>query len=326
MTDMMESAGIDPTFAFKKAAIDRKSVDDPGAQLSGNQEFEFQRAFADCTRDVPGLWLQTGQNYRLMSYGPLGLAILAARNVREACRILDDFQLLTFSLMYYEVHWDHEQPTALVAHDEKVPKELREFHQERALGSATVFLNDMVQGKFPLARIDSVLDRPDNWLDIETLVGAPVRFNARQTQWVFQNGVGDKPLPMGNPLLEETYARQCADLVRKAKVEDNLVDRLYNLLVRESQGFPNAATAARRLNVSERTLFRKLRNHDLSYGLVLDQIREKRAQELLVQSRLSMETIAEILGFAETASFSRAFKRWTGVPPTHFRNQSSSSR
>ncbi|MGY4402825.1 transcriptional regulator GlxA family with amidase domain [Bradyrhizobium sp. USDA 3315] len=43
---------------------------------------------------------------------------------------------------------------------------------------------------------------------------------------------------------------------------------------------------------------------------MVDQVREQPATYLLDKTRMSVEAVAEALGFAETASFSRAFKRW----------------
>ncbi|WP_084302359.1 AraC family transcriptional regulator [Bradyrhizobium sp. WSM2254] len=54
---------------------------------------------------------------------------------------------------------------------------------------------------------------------------------------------------------------------------------------------------------------------------MVDQVREQRAIYLLDNTRMSIDAVAEALGFAETASFSRAFKRWKGTPPQRFRSR-----
>ena len=85
------------------------------------------------------------------------------------------------------------------------------------------------------------------------------------------------------------------------------------------KGFPTATQVAEKLAISERTLHRRLATQGLVFSAVLDRLREKRAREYLERSRLSIAQIAEMLDFAETASFSRAFKRWTGMSPLLFR-------
>ncbi len=75
------------------------------------------------------------------------------------------------------------------------------------------------------------------------------------------------------------------------------------------------------LGLSERTLYRRLAAQGLTFGQMVDQVREQRATYLLDNTRMSVEAVAESLGFAETASFSRAFKRWKGLSPLRFRGR-----
>jgi len=211
---------------------------------------------------------------------------------------------------------------ALVADDIFVPPRLREFMHERALGSVGMLLHDMRRRPFPFDRIESVLDRPPGWMDCEALLGAPVRFGAPATRWIFQREAANAPLPMSSPLIEENYQQVCAGLIGDARVSDDFVGSLYAILVRSTRGYPASPEIARRLAVSDRTLHRRLAAQHLTFGAVLDQVREQRARELLKSSRLSIEQVGDMLGYAEVSSFSRAFRRWTGMSPLPYRRRS----
>jgi len=318
---MLREAEIDPSPMLAEAGVDAALLGDPQAEIDGQAELRAQLAFAAATRHIPGLWMRTGLRYRVMSYGPLGLAVLAAANVAEGLEVLGAFQALTFSLMRYGVETADGEPAALSGDDSAAPQLLREFLQERALGSVTNFLNDLQPPRFPILRIESVLDRPPDWQNCEALLGAPVVFRAPTTRWIFAPGAGALPLPMASPLLEETYRSLCQKLVESAPRSDELLTRLYEIMVRAGRGFPSATAAATQLGLSERTLHRRLVDRGTSFGQILDRVRDHRARELLEKSTLPMDRIGEMLGFAETASFSRAFKRWSGVPPTRFRRE-----
>jgi AraC-like DNA-binding protein len=82
---------------------------------------------------------------------------------------------------------------------------------------------------------------------------------------------------------------------------------------------PKLARAAATLFVSERTLKRRLQEENASFQNLVDQVRLERARELLTGTSLSLNQIAEVLGYADAANFTRAFKRWTGVSPSHYR-------
>lgn len=320
MSAVLTEVGIPLLPLFRQAELDPLLAHDPHGEISGPEELRFQQVFVAATRHLPGLWLKTGLRYRLMSYGPLGLAVMAAANIAEGLRVLDAFQALTYSLMIYRVETEDGAPTAMVADDSMAPPDLWEFLHERALGSATMFLHDMRQQPFPLERIESVLVRPPNWMECERLLSVPVAFGQGRTRWVFKPGIGAEPLPMGSPLLEETYQRMCTQLIGQARVTDPFVARVYAVLVRSARTMPSVIDTARQLAVSERTLHRRLALQGLRFGDIMDQVRQQRACDLLQRSMLTVEQIADMLGFQEPASFSRAFKRWTGTTALKWRH------
>jgi AraC-like DNA-binding protein len=75
------------------------------------------------------------------------------------------------------------------------------------------------------------------------------------------------------------------------------------------------ATMARALNLSQRSLQRKLSERGTTFRQVVDDTRKQLAEQYLKDSMLSVSEIAYLLGFAEVSSFSRAFRRWTGQAP-----------
>lgn len=81
----------------------------------------------------------------------------------------------------------------------------------------------------------------------------------------------------------------------------------------------SAAEVARALAVSARTLQRRLAEEGTTFSAVVDATREALARELLADPARELIDIAERVGFSDLATFSRAFKRWTGKPPGQFR-------
>ncbi len=76
---------------------------------------------------------------------------------------------------------------------------------------------------------------------------------------------------------------------------------------------------AEELNLSRRTVYRKLKAENISYKDLLIDSKKKLAREYLKNSSLSVYDIAVRLGFSEASSFHRAFKSWFGISPGRYR-------
>ncbi|MDQ8037618.1 MAG: helix-turn-helix domain-containing protein, partial [Pedobacter sp.] len=73
--------------------------------------------------------------------------------------------------------------------------------------------------------------------------------------------------------------------------------------------------------IPERSLRRQLSQQGHSFRALLDEVKQQKAEALLQDRRLSVEAIAQQLGYAESAAFIHAFQRWTGSTPAAFRNR-----
>jgi AraC-like DNA-binding protein len=83
-------------------------------------------------------------------------------------------------------------------------------------------------------------------------------------------------------------------------------------------GHPTIEHAAGRLGISVRTLQRRIRERGQSFSHLVETIRWKRAQHLLSRPGAHMTDVAKALGYADPSSFSRAFRRWTGISPRDY--------
>src|SRR5262249_6054863 len=86
-------------------------------------------------------------------------------------------------------------------------------------------------------------------------------------------------------------------------------------------GAPLMDEVARELQVSPRTLQRRLSKHEVRYEQILEQLRMELAREYLQQPSLPNEEVAFLLGYSDGTAFSRAFRRWEGKSPNRYRGQ-----
>tara|TARA_B110000503_G_scaffold90833_1_gene137292 strand:- start:8682 stop:9623 length:942 start_codon:yes stop_codon:yes gene_type:complete len=79
--------------------------------------------------------------------------------------------------------------------------------------------------------------------------------------------------------------------------------------------FPRIEYLAKLLNLKTLTFYRRLKDEGTNYQKIKDNMRREIAINKLVENKLSVEEISEIVGFMEPRSFTRAFKHWTGLTP-----------
>ncbi|HCL51973.1 MAG TPA: AraC family transcriptional regulator, partial [Pseudomonas sp.] len=88
---------------------------------------------------------------------------------------------------------------------------------------------------------------------------------------------------------------------------------------RDPASWPDANELARQLCLSASTLRRRLAEEGHSYQALKDSVRRQLAISWLAQEQVGMLEIAARLGFADSSSFYKAFRKWFGCNPGHYR-------
>lgn len=322
MSDFLLENGVRPDSLVRAAGIDPAVLADAWGTVTGVQELRFEQLFIEATRDIPGAAYKVGLRYKLFAYGPLGLTVMVSPNVTAAMREFTRMQALGYSILEYRLLEKDGEGTALAASDAACPPGMRDFMHERALGSVPTFLHDLLQRPFPLKYIESPLVRDRGWMRIEDDWQTEVRYGAPRTVFHFAEGAGRLPLPLADAALSESYRRLCENQLETSPNIEGFLISVYQILMNARGPFPSAAQVAASLNISERTLHRKLSDRNTSFGRALDTVRLRRARELLDGTSHDIQTISDKLGFAEVASFSRFFRRVAGVSPSIYRRNS----
>ncbi|MDK2600799.1 AraC family transcriptional regulator [Vibrio vulnificus] len=115
----------------------------------------------------------------------------------------------------------------------------------------------------------------------------------------------------------------CVNLLREEAErlkKDDLILQIYHFLNQQSHLVDiNGRAIADALNMNLRTLNRHLSQQNTSYRGVVEKYKLEKALHLLDAGKVNMTEIAYQLGFSDLSTFSRAFKRWTGVSPMSIR-------
>ncbi|MEM9750382.1 MAG: AraC family transcriptional regulator ligand-binding domain-containing protein [Pseudomonadota bacterium] len=150
---------------------------------------------------------------------------------------------------------------------------------------------------------------------------ASVAFEQPDNRLVIVGAAAETPGKMRDPNLALVLQEFLDDQIRRARAQRTLSEFLDEALL--SGALPmqaRAAQAALHIGVSEATMHRRLRDEGVTYGRIVNARRYETAKEYLRRSSIGVTEVAHQLGFAESASFTRAFRRWSGgVTPLKYR-------
>ena len=161
-------------------------------------------------------------------------------------------------------------------------------------------------------------------LDRERLTAAlftnEVTYDEPTNGFAFSSSLLDGPVQGGDVALYAFLEEHAVEALASRPRTDDLIDKVRHL-IRDAlkQGEPNVERLATRLNMSGRTLQRRLSDLQTSFQEVLDVVRFDLARAYLKDVRLDVSQVAYLLGYSELRAFDRAFRRWADKSPTEWR-------
>lgn len=163
--------------------------------------------------------------------------------------------------------------------------------------------------------------RPAHAEDYALIYTAQSSFDAPRLTASFAANLLDLPIRRDEAALQSFLDGAPGKLTMLYRRDREMVLRVRNALRDTLASAGSLADIAHALHLSPRTLHRRLENEGASFQAIKDALRRDLAIERLGKTRQTLTTIASELGFADTAAFYRAFVRWTGQAPAHYRKR-----
>lgn len=295
-----------------------EALRDPRTEVTAAQELVVVRNLLAALPEEPGLGLVAGQRYHLTTYGIWGFALISSSSLREAADVAIPFIDLTYAFCDFSLELADEE-LRVVVDASHVPLDVRLYALERDATAIRVIGTELAGVPVPLIRME-IAHAPPPWAAAYTDVfGLEPVFGAPRNLAVIDLAVADLPLPQADELAAAGAVAACRELLERRHARTGVSGQVRDLLVDDPSGMPPVPEVAARLHLSERSLRRRLAEEGTSYRALVEEVREQLATELLITSGLPVERVARQLGYAETASFTHAFRRWKGVSPRAYR-------
>ena len=256
--------------------------------------------------------------------GPPAYAAMNAATFGDGLNIIARFINVTFPMINFRFRAHLGVPDKDLAELEIIPKTALGNLSYFVIGSALTVLNrvllDMLRQPIIAQRAEVTIEEPKGWSNIALEVSrVEVIFGARANRIIVPADLLYKTLPGSDPINHARLVGLCEQMSHFLEDRANPIVRVKAFLDAQENLNARLAIVAKEAGYSERGLRRQLEQAGTSFRTLKDEIRRGRAEEMLLTSDRTIQSIAFELGFDSASNFSRSFKRWTGSSPKSFR-------
>jgi len=316
LCEAVEHAGHSAASFIARSGLDAAQMADPQAWFS-LEVFDQLMVAAVQVTGKPSFGLHWGERSPMMQFDLAPILVATAPTLGAALDCLLRFQPILASRDEFRVSY-HRDRCVLTTDVLGVTELGMRTRTELALSGLTRLLRYLGEGA-AIRRINVSYARPAFGADYDALFGSLVHFDQPETSIEFARTALARTFAERNGELHQLM-RDRTELLRQRvlgqlsyaqQLEQHIRAALPNLL--------SMKDAARALDISERSLRRRLALEDISYTDLVHRVQRKLADDLLALGTKSMKEIAHALGFGSVRGFHRAFRRWTGDTPAQAR-------
>lgn len=311
--------GLERSALLARCGLQEQQLADPDGRVAFSaheqlwQELDTQLSFSE-----PGLVI--GANLAPGPFSVLGYLLQSSATLGEGLNAAQRYQRLVGEGGELHLHATADELRVLYrpVHPELPATRTRVL----ALMVFWVQMMTPLVNHYRLLRVEFTHPQPDDLAPYQEAFDCPLQFGRHDYALVLPLTLRDAPLIQANPPLQ-TLLRQHAEALLARLPSEGLVARVVTLLGAQlAHGEPDRAELARTLNLSERTLQRRLADEGSSYQQLLSDTRQQLAERYLDDGQLPAAEIALLLGYSEPSVFFRAFRNWTGLTPGEYRQRS----
>lgn len=266
-----------------------------------------------------GFGIRAAERIKPHVFGVMGFAVVSCSRASDAIQ-----RLIHYATRYYEdldLELDLSDEVGTLRHG-FVTSDPGEYPQlETFVLAGIVLLSREVLGhQWDPISVSLAEAKPACSDEYTRVFRCPVHFGAKENVIRFPSELLDRPMLDANDELAHMLNRYVEELLSDLQREHGFSNDVRRALVGGvARGQTGLDETARSLRLSPRTLQRRLRAEGTSHRELLDSVRERLARRYLLERRLTVDEVADSLGFSEPSAFHRAFRRWTGSTPAAYR-------
>ncbi|WP_115343482.1 AraC family transcriptional regulator [Legionella moravica] len=315
----LEQFGV---FQFlSQIGIDPVRVHDPSLYLS---MAEFKRVIEAAYKlsNCPHLGLAFGQSLSIVNHGFLGYAAMSSPTLETAIQTMLSYLNTRTSLLSLELHQEAHLKSAYIqiislTEDPLISRFMTELVLIHFINMRAFLINSSV----PCPRIDVDYAKPEYAEYYEQIFQIRVVFAAPCSRVWLEAGELNAPIHFADDVSYQLAKNQLQEIAKNLSSNEDLISKIKAVILHSNLNHLSMDEIASTLCMTSRTLRRHLQKLEVTYQELLDEVREQKAKTFLLNNGISITEVSFLLGFNDTSSFTKAFKRWTGLTPSEYKDQ-----
>ena len=314
----LESLGIDADALFRMAGLNPEKLRIPGARFNQTSVIKLWRIAEEASND-PYFGIHVSRYWHPTTFHALGYAWLASNSLKDGFRRLVRYSAIINNKLNVEFRLENDGYRFGFASTTLPPGTLP-IAVDAGLSTVVHMCRINFGETLSPLRVQTTRPKPASVTAYEEFFKCPIAFALEANALYFAKADIEKRLPTSNAELALKSDQMAMEYLARYQ-HDDIILKIKSLLInRWPGGKISENEIAGTLNMSSRTLHRKLQSEGLNINMLLDETRKELAIHYLENSNLTIGEIAYLTGFSEPANFSRAFRRWTGTTPNAYRS------
>jgi AraC-like DNA-binding protein len=266
------------------------------------------------------LGFMLGRQMQVLAMGPVGVAIASAPNLREGLQVLESFARLHAAYVDIGARSTLQGMTVSILYQHDTGY-VERFHTQTAMMLLQQYIETLIGEPISDAQFRLAIPEPENKAEYTNALHGRISFDAAANAVDIPHQWLNPTSPYSHPeLWRQAQMTLSQGLKDQSKSKDTTYKQHIAGLLRTSEPpLPDLGDVAFDLNVSQRTLNRRLQAENTSFRLLKSRALARWAKQYLRETEHSVEAIAEELGYKDTANFRRAFRKSEGCSPSEYR-------
>jgi AraC-like DNA-binding protein len=316
--------GISPQRLCELSGVDYRSLQRDTRTAIGPEAVNSLWKNAAHLSGDPLFGLHFGESMQLAALGAIGQIVQTSNTAGEALSnagallhlITDMFSMkITLGKKYLEIYLLHREDLAAA-----YPYTYRHM-ADYLMAFVLHELDGLLLRKTEPAGIQFAYPIADTY-EYARIFRCSIKQKAGAFLLTLPRSFADEPVLSANYEMQQHLLQKVNLFVKNSGEEGLLHTRIYNYLLTNSYLYTlSQESVAANFNISPRSLQRRLKEEGITYLQIVEEVRKTLALHYLGHNHYQVKDIAFILGYNEQSAFVRAFKRWTGVPPSQYLQQ-----